>query len=161
MLRTLFLRFVRWAIVDRHAGSKDIPTLQRELETNAKFVADRIGAGADTPKNRAQTAHLIGIEVWAQRRLRVALGEAFNDEEYDGYRPADDLSLRALHDVFLDARHNTLVLAAELHDANVDPAHRVAHNTFGPLAVRSWLQYLIGHGRFESKRLKPGTAPGT
>jgi len=43
---------------------------------------------------------VIGIERWGQRRLRMLLGEPPVSDEYDSYRPGEDLSMPALRDAF-------------------------------------------------------------
>lgn len=154
MIRKLLMPVARWLIVERPARGKSIAILQREMESAAEGVAENISNGADTPENRAQAGHIIGIEGWAQQRLRVALGEPQRDEEYDGYRPEPELDMLALRDRFLDVRHNSLVLASELQDEGVTPQQTVEHNDFGPVSVGGWLQYITGHASFEAKRIK-------
>ena len=154
MVRRMLMSVARWLFAERPARGKSVLTLQRELEAGAETVADRISNGADSPANRSKAGHVIGIELWAQQRLRTALDEPFREEEHDAYLPDESLDMRTLRDAFLDARHNSLVLAAELHDAGIDPAVTVPHNDLGPMSVRGWLHYLNGHADFESKRIE-------
>lgn len=93
---------MRWGaqlIIERPAQKLSIPELAAQLEQSGKQLSERLLACTDTLPNRRQLCHLIGIERWSQRRLRIALGEPFLTEEYDHYRPSterpwDELKIR-------------------------------------------------------------------
>jgi hypothetical protein len=125
------------------ARFKSIDQLQDNLRNSTEKVAGKIAGAKRTAGKHDLAAHIIGIERWAQRRLKVALGEAFNDEEYDGYRPADDTDWDALKAQFEATRLETLNLADALKDTNRDRV--IEHNQWGELTVRGWLQYINAH----------------
>ncbi|MCJ7624103.1 MAG: hypothetical protein MUO76_11415 [Anaerolineaceae bacterium] len=93
--------------------------------------------------------HIIGIERWGQRRLRVALGEPFELDEYDEYQPSEDLGWEELIDTFHNARRETAALAKAMGERG-DAHIYIRHNQFGDLSVRSWFRYLDMHANIES-----------
>ena len=124
------------------------------MSQSGERVARQLAAAANTPTNREQAVHLIGIERWGQRRLRVLLGEPLVLDEYDGYRPANSKGLPALASAFRTARADTVALVGRLQSAGVAPTATVPHNGMGDLTVRGWLSYLEAHAARESSRVK-------
>ncbi len=123
------------------------------LVTGGDQVAGRISGAADTPANRKQAGHVIGIERWGANRLRSALtpGTPSQKDEYDSYRPHGDQSMTSLAAEFKTTRAEIIALLESLR--SVEDC-RIPHNDFGPLSVRGWLVYLTDHASRESKGLK-------
>lgn len=151
---TFVLKFLRYLFFERVANRTPLADYPARLKTAGQKIEARISAADDSPKNRTQLAHIIGIERWGQSRLRTALGAGLTIDEYDGYRPNTDQSWAELKEVFATTRQETISMAQALVDAGVSTSITVPHNQFGDMAVRSWLQYLMGHAQFESKRIK-------
>lgn len=141
-------------VIERQAAKKSLSILQSDLRASKSIVAERIRSAADTRPNRGQASHLIGIERWAQPRLRVFLGDKLLQDEYDSYRPSVDLDMAALAKAFTAARAATLELIDALQKAGTSGTQAVPHNSLGQLSLRGWLMYLENHGKSESSGLK-------
>lgn len=138
-------------LFERPASKRDIDTLKQALIDSGKKVEARIDKMKDN--DIATLTHIIGIERWGQRRLRVALGEPFVEEEYDAYRP-EPASMESLKQCFVETRQETIQLADQLHDADLNL--RIKHNQFGDLSARGWLKYLDFHAGVTSRLLGTG-----
>lgn len=125
-----------------------IEDLAAELEASGKRNLQQLMEKMPTERNYKLLNHLIGIEKWGQRRLRVAVGEPFLLDEYDSYRPARGLSWNELQDIFGQTRKETLELARALEAAGVGDV-QVLHNAFGEICVTHWLYYLRLHASTE------------
>ncbi len=141
-------------LLERQVKNRSLADLAASLEGSSVAVANRLEAAADTPRNREVANHVVGIERWGQRRLRVALGEVFVPDGYRGYRAPEDASLADLTRAYADTRRTTLELVRELQTQQVDPTRKIRHNDLGELSVKGWLAYLDGHAKRESTRLK-------
>lgn len=119
------------------------------LQEGGEQISQKITATTDSPKNREQLLHLIGIERWGQRRLKTLLGEPMLNDEYDGYRPSAESEWSGLCQSFAETRADTVSLAQKLKEKNVPATEPVPHNTFGNLTLRGWLQYLNTHAQRE------------
>lgn len=125
----------------------------QKLAQDGEAIVQRFTA-KQTPKANATLRHIIGIERWGQRRLRVALGEPAVQDEYDGYQPdaaADGPTLLA---AFRTTRQTTVALAQQLAATPNSDQILVSHNQFGPLPLRAWLRYLDSHANLESRRIR-------
>lgn len=131
--------------IDEHATALD----RLGMELQALYAA-----APDTPANREQLRHIIAIERWGQRRLRVFLGEPPDDEDSNAYRPPADLDWETLQTLFAETRAETVRLATALAQAQPDPSATVTHNQYGKLTVLGWLHYLGAHASLESKRIR-------
>lgn len=141
-------------LVERPARQRRLPDIIAQFHQGTAAIDRRIAGASDTPGNRELLRHIIGIERWGQRRLRVALGESPIHDEYDGYRPAEDLDVAGLRRAFAETRQATINLA---HDFETRPAaldEAVRHNDFGGITARAWLVYLNLHANIEIKRLR-------
>jgi hypothetical protein len=127
-------------------------SLANALHTSGEKLSARWDAKADSPRARAVVSHIIGIERWAQRRLRVALGESFRDEEYDGYRPSRDTSWSDLKAQFRETRAESVALARQLA-AQPEYAGKIHHNDWGALTPRGWLRYMLMHADAEAYKV--------
>jgi hypothetical protein len=142
------------AFNERGAARLSLIEIKGKLAQSEVVITERILKAADTPKNRNLASHLIGIERWAQKRLRVALGELLVIEEYDAYRPGTALAMEELSKTFQSTRQATLNLVDELEQAKVDVTTLIPHNELGTLTVKGWLFYLVSHGLRESQGIK-------
>ncbi len=145
-------RIVR-SISERNARGKSYADFQRALTKTGDTIHGRFETASDTPGHRGAGRHIIGIENWAQSRLRVALGNPYQQDEYDGYQPAEDLDMPALSNAFADARADTVMIAQLLEKAAVPLSQTVPHNDMGDLTIGGWLSYIIAHAGRESRRL--------
>lgn len=140
-------------LLERPAKKQSIAAFAAQLEREGSQMADRLHKAPDTARNREQLRHIITIERWGQRRLRVALGEPPVTDESDDYAPDAALDWDALRAAFAATRAETVRLARELiHPDN--EAVLVRHNELGPLTVRGWLRYLGNHAWREALVIK-------
>jgi DinB superfamily len=139
--------------VERRASGANLDELRKSLETGCDKVSARMASAQDTPANRKQAAHVIGIERWSAHRLGAAVSPSAPPEldEYDSYRPGADQPMSVLAQEFRDARAETL---ARLDALPAQPDRRIPHNELGNLSLRGWLVYLNSHASVESRKLK-------
>lgn len=139
-------------LIELPARSTGMDRLIQRLELSGQQLSKKIRAIKGRPTNQKTLAHIIGIERWGQRRLRVALGEPFILEEYDSYRPTTqdwDQLLQTFH----ATRQETISLCKSLRMAGVDFSTRIQHNQFGEISLLGWLFYLHIHASIESARI--------
>jgi len=122
-------------------------TLQREGDK----LAARLSRVAQTDRAHALITHIIGIERWSLPRLRVGLGEAMPQGEYDPYRPAKDTPWAELVPLFLAARAESAALARQLPESAL--SLDVRHNQWGAMSLRAWVGYLVQHANIEARKL--------
>ena len=145
-------------ITERQAGQRSFAELAEALEDSGEKLRARLASVPDTPANREALNHIIGIERWGQRRLRVGLGEPFVSDGYRGYRLPENTALDDLRRAFAETRQQTVALARALAAAGGDPARKVRHNDLGELSLRGWLVYLAAHASREGLRLRGNSA---
>jgi len=141
-------------VIERPASKLTMDELIAQLELSAKLMDERLKSCLDSPNNRRLLCHVVGIERWGQRRLRVALGEPFLAEEYDHYRPSMERTWHNLMDEWNTTRQSTLALAKDLSQPSTLQELKIAHNMYGPLSLKGWLRYLDIHASSEGKRIK-------
>ncbi|MBX3001477.1 MAG: DinB family protein [Caldilineaceae bacterium] len=141
-------------ILERSSRTLTYGQALEKLHNSGESTANRIGKGADTPKNRKQAAHIIGIERWGQRRLKVVQGEPLVIDEYDSYRPTEELSMAEMGNAFHSARQTTLALVSEMQRDGVPLTKEIFHNQAQDLTLRAWLNYLNSHASRESMRIR-------
>jgi len=145
-------RAIAHLIIEQPARSLGIDRLITRLEKSGQKLEKRFASMDGRLKNQEIITHVIGIERWGLRRIRVALGEPAVDEEYDAYCPtAQDwpglqASLRA-------ARQATIAMGKTIRMAGVDANTRIKHNQFGEISLLGWLYYLEKHANLESMRI--------
>lgn len=147
-----------------HGGAKLVLELPGQRKSLAAWADQLVASGeqidrcAATAKDGAKAQqllrHISGIERWGQRRLRVFLGESAIMDEYNGYRPATNLSIDEQRAFFRSTRAETVALVRQLAQTQIEPTMRVTHNDFGPLTPRGWVRYLDMHASIESKKIK-------
>jgi hypothetical protein len=138
---------------NRRVAKRKLTELSIALQAGAQTVEKALANRKDIEYNRRVLNHIIGIERWGQSRLRVALGEAFKDEEYNGYRPPRETSWDELRAQFKRARAETIGLVGQIERKGA-PEQRIVHNAYGALSVRGWLSYLIIHANGECKKMR-------
>ncbi len=143
-------------IIERQAKGRSVHEFMGSLERSGEEVAKRLRDAPDTPHNREVANHVVGIERWGQRRLRVALGEPPLLDSYRSYRLPEGVNLEALRSAFTDTRRDTVELARELGFTDPKAQTKVRHNDLGELSIGGWLAYLEGHAKRESTRLRGG-----
>jgi hypothetical protein len=140
-------------MTERGARGKTYADFQRAFEKTGQAVHGRFTTSRDTPGHREKGQHIVGIERWSQSRLRVALGEAYKQDEYDGYRPGGDLDMGELAQAFADARAESSRLAQALEAAAVPLSQKINHNQMGEFTIGAWFNYIILHASRESRML--------
>lgn len=138
--------------MERQARGRSWSELVGNLAESGDDLAKRMHDAPDTPRNREVLQHIVGIERWGQRRLRVALGEPFVLDGHRAYRLSDATAMQALAEAFVSTRTDTVALARELEAEGVDRGRQVRHNDLGDLTLGAWLAYLDGHARREARR---------
>lgn len=139
-------------LLERPGKKAGIDRLIESLEKSGLAIEKHVAKAPASPSNIETLAHIIGIERWGLRRLRVALGEPLMLEEYDAYRPTVK-DWQALREAFHAARQETISLSKSLRMAGVDPSAHVPHNQFGDVSLLGWLVYLNQHANIESKKI--------
>lgn len=134
--------------------NKSLATTIRDAEQGGETITASLAGKADTPQNRNQLRHIIGIERWGQRRLKTILSEPPMQDEYDGYQPADTLDLAALRDHFARTRAETIELARAIEQQGLAKTAKANHNMMGDISLNTWLRYLVSHANFEAKSVK-------
>jgi hypothetical protein len=149
-------RFANDLLLEGPGRRKSLTEWKQALAKSGEtLVARAEKATGDETKTRNALNHIIGIERWAQRRLRVFSGEAPVRDEYDPYRPGTGLQVSDLIAAFRAAREETIALVETL--ANIPEAERpetVEHNQHGPLSLYGWIRYLDMHASWEAKRIR-------
>lgn len=153
-IRTTILRLVAGLMFERPARKQSLPEIIVSLEKSGAALQQNFAAVPDKPENRELLRHIIGIERWGQRRLRVALGAEPVRDEYDGYCPAEGLDMATLRGELQSTRRETVAIAHAFESGLNRLDTIVFHNDFGDLSVRGWLRYLEGHANIEAKRAK-------
>lgn len=123
------------------------------LRSSSETLVATCRNARDDQHNRALLRHIIGIEHWAQARLRELLGAPPFREEYDKYQPPAQHTVSELAEIFHQTRARSCAIVQQLADERVDLQQRVAHNQFGPLSASGWLVYIRSHATIESKKL--------
>jgi hypothetical protein len=151
-LRTRLFHFFGNLVFKGRAKNKTVDELAADLTATHEQIMQRVGELPDSQHNRRILSHIIGIERWGQRRLRVALGEPLIEDEYNGYRPAREVAMPALREQFAQTRQETIAIARQL--SKVSDSVTIPHNGYGAFSVKDWLHYLTLHASFESKKLR-------
>lgn len=161
MLKNLKARLEAWlmplllfVMIERPAYWRSLDELLSALETSAGNLQQRLRQAKGSDQHKATLRHVIGIERWGQRRLRVALGEEIPHDEHHAYKPEANSSWEELLQAFENTRQETLDLGYSLAAKEVDLEQSIAHNQFGAMSVKAWLRYLRLHAWAEVQRIK-------
>lgn len=150
----MFQSILRHYLLERPGQKWTMSAWGEKLSVSGEKIERRLEKAPDSERNRQVLSHIVGIELWGQSRLRVALGESFKEEEYDNYRPSRSRSWEQLKAEFRLARKKTVALAEALDDQQADQFMQVKHNQYGMITLGAWLRYLDMHANAESKRIK-------
>ncbi len=142
-------RLFRWYTEFRGRG-EGYAELAERLRSSERATVERMAAVGDNRRNRAVANHIVGIERWGQRRLRILLGEPVVHDEYDAYAPGIDLPMAVMCERFRATRSETLAILRQLEQAGVELAATAPHNELGDLSLSAWLTYLADHSARES-----------
>jgi hypothetical protein len=152
MLKRLMGKVLRFVVV-RPASKKSIDAIITDLEQNGQALSQKMHAAPDTPKNRNQIAHIVGIERWGLNRMHTVFGEPMGEQEHDPYRPNDGLTTDQMADAFDETRAETLALARKAKEAGKLEA-AAPHNDMGDISLKAWLFYLDSHADREAGRIR-------
>lgn len=130
----------------RHSVGEHVEMLRRSGEE----LRSKLRAAEPSDALRHALRHVIGIERWGQRRLRVLLGEDPVMDSHHRYLPPERASWPELLGSFDDTRAETLAIAEALGGEE----RAVRHDQFGELSARGWLRYLRGHANRELRALR-------
>lgn len=144
--------FIGRSFFEISAKKHDYETHLTALRISGDTIVTQFRTARDNPHNRALLRHIIGIEQWAQVRLRELLGAAPFHEEYDKYQPNAHITVSELAEIMHQTRNQSCTLVQELADAHVDLHQRVTHNQLGLLSASGWLVYIRLHAAIESKK---------
>lgn len=141
------------ALVERPARRMGPAALVARLEAGRAGVPALLEGAGDAAAVK-QLRHVIGIERWGQRRLRVALGDvAYQRDEHQAYLPSEAETRAQLLERFDAVRVETVDLARRLV-AEARLGEKVEHNALGPVTALGWLRYLQMHGEWEARRAR-------
>ena len=143
----------RW-FFERPARKRSFDELAEELNRSSAQILERLAGFSPRPEDHERLRHIIGIERWSQRRLRVFLGEPFMLDGHHSYKPEENLDWPALLDAFKETRAQTLGMIDALSKPGAHSVAAVAHNEFGDFTAKGWLKYIEGHAASEAKRIK-------
>jgi hypothetical protein len=152
-LRDTIVKMLGGPALEQLAKNKPCVQTADRMEADGRTLLAHYAATGDGEYNRRVLSHVIGIERWGQSRLKVLLGAPFQQDEYDGYRPARETTWDTLQTQFTDTRAETVRLALEL-GSKADNEQKVLHNMYGPLTAQAWLNLLNTHANMESRKIK-------
>ncbi len=147
-------KFLRAILLERPGQKWTMARWGEKLAASGEALGQQLDKSPDSERNRQVLSHIIGIEQWGQSRLRVGLGEPFQEVEYNSYRPPRSRSWEQLKAEFRMTRKKTVALAQALDDNQVDQFMKVRHNQYGMLTLGAWLRYLDVHANWETKKIK-------
>lgn len=139
---------------ERPGAKRNFTDHVARLESTAGEIATRAQHAEPNDRNREALAHLIGIERWGQRRLRVGFGESFVAEEYDGYRPVLATPWEEMVEQFQTTRAETVALAQRYANNEGNVENPIDHNDYGGLTPHGWLEYLRVHAALTAKLIR-------
>ena len=137
---------------DNPARKQTLAEHASALRRSTDELVARLSASTGGAPWPARLRHVIGIERWAQGRLRVFLGEPFNTGGHHPFLPPEDSSWEQLVRDFTAMRAETVALAERI--ATAEPTRAVNHNQFGELSAHGWMRYIDGHAARELRGLK-------
>jgi hypothetical protein len=147
ILRWIVNKYLEWS-----TRKLTLDEIAEHLLRVGEKMAEHYAGLPEGDENRQKLRHVIGIERWGQRRLRVALGEPYKWDKYNEYQPSEDLDWKELIDTFQNVRCETAALAKAISEQG-DAHIYIRHNQFGDFSVRSWFRYLDMHTSMESVKL--------
>ena len=143
-----------WLFFERKTVGKNYTDYRQLFGESSSFIQELIDRAEDNWKSRWELLHIIGMERWMQSRMKVALGAPYIQEEYDGYRPPEDMAWSDLKQTFIAVREASCDLCTEFDAKSVDARQKINHNQAGPMSVKAWMEYLLRHGDNHAKRMQ-------
>lgn len=149
-------KFANSMLLEGPGRRRPLAQWPRALAESGERIAARVHrARGNAERNGAILNHIVGIERWCQRRLRVFLGQPPVRDEYDGYRPQSSLALAEQLAAFRAARGETIALVEEILATPFEALpETVEHNQHGALSIYAWLRYLELHANWEARRIR-------
>lgn len=141
-------------LIETPGAKRNLQEWISQLERDVQGIEARVASAKSAQKAQIVLRHITGIERWGQQRLRVFLGEPLRNDEYDGYRPATDLTTDQQLAEFRQTRAETVDIVRKIVAAGNGAERKVLHNQIGPLTLRGWLRYLDMHANWESKKIR-------
>ncbi len=145
--------FGGWLFFERPWQPADYAALQLLLRQGGTTVVNGIHQASDIPANRDLIRHIIGIECWAQQRLRAVMSGQPYSAEYDALQPESTLPIHELATMMASTRDQSITLLLQLQQAGIALNHIVPHNQFGALSIVAWNRYIASHALIELKKL--------
>lgn len=152
MIKYNIAHIVARLFFDKPARKYTLAQLATRMQESGKRLENLLNTTADNYAHYDCLAHIIGIERWGQKRLRVVFGEPLVMEEYDSYRPSIALFWDDLRHEFTTTRQQSIALVHELEQAGIDQTVAVRHNELGIMTVHGWILYLDMHANLEAKK---------
>ena len=115
-LKQSFFAFAAWLFFERPAGKRSLAAHAEALRQSGQEIDHRLAALTPTPAHHEGLRHVVGIERWGQRRLRVFLGEPLVMDGHHPYKPDAAADWAALRRAFDETRAETIRLAGRLAD---------------------------------------------
>lgn len=128
--------------------------LLQRLEQSQDVFAQHIQQYAESHKNHLLLGHIIGVERWAQTRLRQCIDGPTAPDESDAYVPSPEVAFSVLLTNARDTRSESIVLLTVLMKAGVPLTRTIEHNQFGPLSVAAWFHYITTHSMLEARKMR-------
>ena len=145
-------KFAATLIFENPARNKTFAELRQKLEVSGAEILERCGKVSDSAGNRKVLAHIVAIESWGANRLLVLLGDKPLELDSSRAYAPDSANWTELQEIFKQTRAATVNLTARLEASNAIAT--VAHNQFGEVSGRGWVQYLTSHAHLESRKIK-------
>ncbi len=153
-LKKALLGFAGQFFFERPARNRTMAEIGRDLGKSGAQIMERLVHLSPRAEDLERMRHIIGIERWGQRRLRVFLGEPFEMDGHHPYKPDEAMDWPALLEEFTDTRRDTIAMIDDLVKPRAAAVSAVEHNDFGELTAKGWLMYLKGHANNEAKNIK-------
>lgn len=147
------MQFAFGLFFERPAQGKNFAQLHAALERSGREIESRLDGKTASAGNVETIRHVVGIERWAQARLRKALeGQRIELDRYAPYRPDDVQDWPGLQAAFRETRAATLELARAFEGHGGNP--NVPHNQNPNFSAKGMLGYMQSHAHFESRKLR-------
>ena len=88
-LKDALMRGIGGFFFERPGQKRSFEELAQELETTGRQIGERLAGVSPRPEDHTRLRHIIVIERWSQRRLRIFLGEPFEMDGHHPYKPVD------------------------------------------------------------------------
>jgi hypothetical protein len=148
------IHFVGGIFFERPVRGMSAEALRAKLSASQSTFLAALRDKSDSAANKELLAHIIGIERWAQARIKQAHTGVIITEEYDGYRPAPDTSYVDLVHIADTTRTDSIALLQAVTAANIALTTPIEHPQFGTLSLAAWFQYILSHSMIEAKKLR-------